>query len=150
MNGIMLCRGNGLEVFRIRALHPLHKPEAHATGEVRVLSIGLLSSAPTWITKDIYIGRPEGEAVVYCAVAPSDELMMLSPCLVRDGIGNIQHQILVPAVGYGDRLRKDCCMTCPGHAVQCLVPPVVFRYAQTRNGRGSVEQLRSLFLNSHA
>ena len=68
-----------------------------------------------------------------------DELMVLGPRFIGDGVGNIQHQLFIPAVGDSDRLRKDGGIAGTGDTVQCLVPPVVFRDAETRYGGGGIE-----------
>ena len=59
MHGIVLGTRPQLTVFRrLGALQTAHHGIAHHRGQVRVLTIGLLSSAPPRVAEDVYIGCP--------------------------------------------------------------------------------------------
>ena len=64
VNREVFCRGNDLEIARIRTLQTLHKGGADAAGEKRIFAVGFLSASPARVAIDVDIGRPEGEAIV--------------------------------------------------------------------------------------
>src|SRR5512133_1524643 len=99
-----------------------------------------MASSPPRVTEDIDIGRPECETVIDAMVATPDELVILGPGLIRNGIGNIEHQIFIPAVCNGYRLRKYSGITGTGNTVQGFVPPVIFRHPKSWNGRSSIKK----------
>src|SRR5690606_24298571 len=49
------------QIIRMIALKATHKGHAQPTRQVRILTVGLLPSAPPWIPKDVDVGRPEGQ-----------------------------------------------------------------------------------------
>ena len=77
-------------------------------------------------------------------------LGILGPELRADDVGDLVDQRFVEGGRHSDCLRGYGCFTGACYPVQTLVPPVVFRNAQSRDcGRGMPE-LRDLFLESHA
>src|SRR5690348_10718897 len=60
----MLGRGDGAWMRRIVALNAANEVHRQLTGKVRIFPIGLLSPAPARITKDVDVGRPDGQAFV--------------------------------------------------------------------------------------
>ncbi len=63
VNGKMLGAGDGFQILRVIALHPLNKSNAHPGSQIRVFPVGLLTTAPAWVTKDVDIGGPNGQPV---------------------------------------------------------------------------------------
>ena len=65
-------------------------------------------------------------------------------------VGDLANERRVAGRGHADRLRKDGGVAGRGDAVQAFVPPIVLAYAQPRDRRRVVDQLRGLFLQRHA
>ena len=64
MNGIVLGTGPELTILRIlRSLQTLHHLGAHHRGQIGILTVGLLSPAPSRIAEDIHIRCPDGKAM---------------------------------------------------------------------------------------
>ena len=71
VNGEVLAGGDRLWMVCVVTLHAFDKSDAHATRQERIFAVSFLSAAPTWIAKDVDVGRPEGQAV-------EDEVVALS------------------------------------------------------------------------
>src|ERR1035441_2793479 len=74
----VLRRSDGEEILRIVALQALHEFHTHATGEIWIFAISLLSTSPARIAKDVDVWRPDGESeenavniVTHCLVVLS-------------------------------------------------------------------------------
>ena len=157
VHGIVLGRGNHLQIVRIVALHSGHKCNAHAAGEIRVLTIGLLSPAPARIAKDVDVRRPVRQPRRAARCGPRRHflnrrlalgLVVFSPRFGRDRVPHSMHQVSVPRRSQRNRLGKDR-RTASRHSMQSLVPPVVDRYAKSRNCRGTVLHLQNLLFERH-
>ena len=90
--GEVFGRGNHLQIFRIVALQAGDKGEAHARGEIWILSVGLLPTAPARIAKNIDVGRPDGQAEVDAVVAVGSGIGVLGSRLGGDGVSHGMHQ----------------------------------------------------------
>ena len=149
VHGEVLRGRDHLQVAGVVSLQALHELDAHARGEVRILAVGFLAAPPSRVAEDVDVRRPEGQALIAAALAPADELVVLGARLVADRGGHLAHQRLVERRGHADRLGKHRRRARPGHAVQALVPPLVGRDAQARDGRCSVHELRDLLFHRH-
>ena len=59
VNGIMLGAGVGLVIIRIVTLHAPHCLNSEHAGQIRVLTVGLLSPSPSRVTEYVYVRTPE-------------------------------------------------------------------------------------------
>ena len=151
MHGVMFRRRHGFQIARIVALQTFDKSNTQARGEIRILTVGFLATAPARIAEDIDIGRPHRQAGKPVGTAETMLLgVMLSAKLRADHLRDLMHQRLIPRGGHADRLGKYRGITQRRHAVQPLVPPVVFAHAQARNGGRVVDQLWDFFVQCHA
>ena len=150
VHDIVFGRGHQLQVLVIVALQAPHKDHAEPGGQIGVLAIGLLAPSPARVAKDIDVGRPVGEPRVALADAVAQALVVLGPCLVRDGDGHAEQEVLVPGGGHADGLGEDGGDSRAPHPVETLVPPVVRRHAQPLDGGRGVQHLGDLFLDGHA
>ena len=69
MNSEMLGTCGCLHVFVVIALDPLNKAYTEARGQIRILAVCLVASAPAGISEYIDIGSPECKSLVYAVVA---------------------------------------------------------------------------------
>jgi len=150
MDGEVFDSGDGLEVLRVVPLKTFDELHGEAAGEIGVFAIGLLAAAPAGIAKDIDIGRPEGQALVDQSFSFTDEFVVFGAGFVGDGGCHAVLHVLIPSRGEADRLWEYSCRPGAGHAVEALVPPVVFGDTEPGDGRGGVHHLANLFFESHA
>ena len=87
MHGIVLGTGPCLEDLWIIPLQSFDKRYGHATRQIGVLAIGLLTASPAGITEDVDIGRSKGQATVASGVARGLGQVEFGPRLVGDGRG---------------------------------------------------------------
>ena len=73
---IVLDSSVALSVLAL-ALKSLDKRRTHSTGKVRVLAVGLVTSAPSWVAEYVYIGRPDGKTLVVACLARLFVLVVL-------------------------------------------------------------------------
>ena len=73
-----------------------------------------------------------------------------SVAVAADDLGAFQHQFGIEAGGQADRLRKDGGMSGPRNTVQPLIPPILGRDAEMRDGRCGVADLLRLLAQRHA
>ena len=64
VHGKVLGACYSLEIVRVVAFQTTNHRHTHLSCQVRVFSIGLLSASPTWVTEDVDVGRPVGQATV--------------------------------------------------------------------------------------
>ena len=72
----MLGTGRCLQVLGIVSLQSLNKRYAQSGRQIRILSVGLMSSAPARVTEYIDIGGPECQTLIQSAVS------LLCVCLI--------------------------------------------------------------------
>src|SRR5579862_5850133 len=77
VHGEMFRGRNYAIVFGIVTLHACYEGHAHARREIGVFAVGLLTAAPTWITKDVDIRGPEIQAFEDIAMPRAHSLHML-------------------------------------------------------------------------
>ena len=148
--GIVLRGGDQLQVFGIVALYAGDKRHAHAAGEKRIFTVGLLAAAPARVAKDIDVRSPEGEAEEHLMVVFAHGLVVLGARFGGDGFAHAMHEAGVPGGCHADDLRKVGGVAGKSDAVQTFVPPIVFGNAEARDSRGVIAHLRDFFLKSHA
>ena len=92
MDGIVLGTSPELAVLGIlgtlKATDHLH---THNAGQVGVFTVGLLSPAPSWITENVHIRRPNGEAVELLILAAVQHTLVILRTELRTG--SIEHLI---------------------------------------------------------
>jgi hypothetical protein len=145
MDGVMLGRGHGLEVFRVVALHPAHEIHRQARGKVGILPVGFLAAPPARIAEDVDVGAEERQSGIQAVDSVADRFVVLGPALVGNGLRDLTDQTAVPGRGQADDLRKNGGDPGPGHAVPGLAPPVVLGDSQMRDGGGFAFHLGDLF-----
>src|SRR6476469_4748150 len=99
MHGEMFRGCDGLEVMGIVPLHTVDECEGHLSGEIRVLSVGLLAAAPTRIAKDIDIRRPKSEPVVASVIIVTTRIVIFGTGFGRYNVGDPVFKIRVPGRG---------------------------------------------------
>ena len=67
----MLGARGDLEILAI-ALQALDEPYAQPAGKIRIFTICLMTAAPAWVTEDVDVRAPHGQALVNVAVACAD------------------------------------------------------------------------------
>ena len=73
---------------------------------------------------------------------PAGVIIVFGPGFGGNGIGNGVDQRNIPGGRHADGLRENGCDAGAGHAMETLVPIIISRHAQPRNGRGGIAQLR--------
>ena len=158
VHGVVLRRGDGLQVTRIVALHALDEGDAHAAGQIRIFAVGLLTAPPAGIPEDVDVRRPViqvGDAAGSGAWRHfghgrlAHRLVVLGARFGGDDVGHPVHQLGIEGGAEPDWLGKHGGAAL-GDAVQGLVPPVVDRHAETRNRGSAVLHLQHLLLQRHA
>ena len=139
--------------LKIRGVVPLQAAddsETHAGSQKWVLSVSFHSPAPSGIAEYVYIRSPEGQALVTVIFLLLLVIVVLGARLVADHLECTVHLGIIKRGGEGDRLREDSCVSRAGNAVQSLVPPVVRRNSEARDGRSLVHHLTNLLFRRQA
>ena len=76
-------------------------------------------------------------------------LMVFGPRFRGDRVGDAMHEVNIPGRAQPDGFGENGGAS-RRHTMQRLVPPVVDRYAETRNGWRAVLHLQYFFLERHA
>src|SRR5215472_4994589 len=150
VNGKMLRSGNDFQVFRIVALQAGDESNTDAAGEKGIFAVGFLAASPAWVSKDVDVGRPKGEAVVAAGISVLDSVVVFGACFRRDDVSQVMNKVRVPGGGKADGLRKNGGVPGARNAVQGFVPPVVGGNTKARDCTGDVLHLRSFFFQRHA
>src|SRR5450755_2008683 len=147
---VMFGRRYGPIVFGIVTLHPGHIGYTHASGQKRIFAVRLLSAAPTWITEDVDVGRPEIQAFedTRLAVLFSQRLCVLYAAFGPDDNGHLANQVRIESSAQADWFRELRCAIAR-HTVQRLAPPVVGGHLKARYRARLVHHLRRLLLERH-
>src|ERR1700754_3129017 len=64
VHGEVFRRGDGPRMRRVRPLDALDEAYRHASGQVGVFAVGLLTASPARIAKDVHVRRPDGQPFV--------------------------------------------------------------------------------------
>ena len=101
VHGVVLGTGEGLVVaagLRLsrnmhgvlgEALETADDGLPHAAGQVRVLAVGLLTTAPAGVAEDVDVGGPDGDALEGVERAGAGGLVVLGTLLGADGIEDL-------------------------------------------------------------
>ena len=136
MNGKMLGTGCCFhKVIILVALQAFHIGHAQAGGEIRILSIGLMSSSPSGIPENIYVRRPEGKPFINIPVIMPGIFIIFGSSFRCHRIPDCFQQFVVKGCRHGDCLREAGCHTGSCHPVKSLVPPVIGRDSQSGDCR---------------
>ena len=139
VDGVVLRARGRLQVYRIVALKPLDELHAHARRQIRILAPRLHAAPPSWVAVDVHVGAPEREPRAICTVASCRlRRLVFDPRFVADCRGDLVDERRVERRGNADRLGEHGRPAISRYAMQCLVPPVVVAYAETRHGRAPV------------
>src|SRR5579859_4389610 len=119
-------------------------------GEERIFAVGFLAAAPAWIAKDIDIGRPEIESLEeHVGAIFANGLGVLNAALSTDDFSHLVNSRRIKCGCETDGLGEFG-RAAVNNAVQSLAPPVIRRDIEPGDGPGLVNELRCLFLESHA
>ena len=117
----------GLVIVRMVSLESLHGSHTHYRGKERVLTVGLLTTAPSRVSEDVDVRSPESQSVILLVLSPAYCVVIFCTCLVRNICECLKVGLGIEGRRHTDGLRVDCGKTSPGHTVKGLVPPVVVR-----------------------
>ena len=70
----------------VGSLKSSHYCHSHACRQVRVLTVCLLSTSPSWVAEDVYVRSPERQALVLADNSRALCLLVLYACLVADSL----------------------------------------------------------------
>ena len=149
MHGEVLWRRYRTVVDGITALHPSNKRDRQSGTEERVLTVGLLSTAPARIAEDVHVGRPEVKALEDARMAVMQSLGVLDTPFDADRRGHFPDSRDIERGRKPDGLRKFRGALAED-SVQGFAPPIVGRHAEARDGPGLIHELRGLLLQRHA
>ena len=144
----MLCTSCSLYNLAV-ALKTSYNSHAVLCGQVRILTEGLMASAPAGVTEDIYIRCPQSQTLVYIAVLLTGVSIVLCSCFLRGDLSSLLGKFIIEHSRQTDSLREHSCHTGTCQSVYTLVPPVVCGYAQSFNSRCIISQLTCLLLGCH-
>ena len=144
----MLGTGSGFQGFSL-ALQPGDKGFSETGSQIRVFSVGLMAAAPPGVAENINVRGPHGQTVINIPVALCRKGIVFCSCFGGNGICDLFQKLIVKHRSHADGLRKACCGAAACEAVQCLVPPVVFRHAEALDCRGIKAELACLFFHCH-
>ena len=86
--GVMLQGRVRLAIFSV-ALQTADKGVPHMRGQIRILTIGFVTSAPTRIAENIDIGRPHGQSLIGAGIAERPVRVVFGTRFFRDHTGNL-------------------------------------------------------------
>src|SRR5262249_5604990 len=121
VHGEVFGRRDCLQVLRIITLKARYESHTNAGGQIRILAIGLLTTAPAGIPEDVDVGRPDGETPVPISTTIGPHLLyVFRPKLRTDDVRRLVHQGRIPRCSHPNRLRENGGETCSGDPVQTL------------------------------
>src|SRR6478736_8722432 len=142
----MLRCGQGFKILWIATLQSGDESNPHFRSQERVFAVRFLTAAPTGIAKNIYVRRPDREAVKPTAITFCAQFfVVLRAKLGSDDASLGVKQVRVEAGGHADCLRKDRCVAGVSDAVEPFAPPVVRRNAKPRDGWRCMHHLLNFF-----
>ena len=149
--GIVFCTSPQLTIFCcLRTLQALYNLHTHDAGQVWVLTIGLLSPAPTRVAKNINIRSPDRKAVelLVLTLLVIHAVVILCAEFCTRNIEALIKQIRIERCRHCHRFWEHCHITHVGCAMQSLAPPEEFLYSQARDSRTLVEHQFCLLFKS--
>ena len=131
----MYCKVLGtccyLHVVFIMSLKAFNISHTQSGGQIRVFSEGLMTSSPSGVSKNIYIGRPEGQSLVNIGIIKFLLHIKFRTRFCRNCFSQFLKQILIKACSKSHCLREYGSDTRSCHAVKSFIPPVVRLNAKT-------------------
>src|SRR5262249_40142288 len=149
VDGVVLHRGDGLEVLRVVALKPPNELDGELARQKRILAVRLLAAPPTRVAKDVDVRRPERESLVPLPAVVTQVLLVLRARLVGDDGCHLEDQTVVPRRGHSYCLREHGGQAGSRDAMERFVPPVVRRYTESVDRGRDVLHLLDFFLQRH-
>ena len=125
------------------------KGHAHFSGQIGIFAVGFMTTSPAGVPKDIDVGGPGGEPLIDLCPAKFLVFIVLGPHFIGNRHSHLVHQRGVKAGSHGNGLGEYRSGSGSGHAVERLVPPVVFRNSQPFNGRSVEFHLSAFFRQCH-
>src|SRR5450631_4122355 len=135
MHGIVFWSSYGEEILGIVALQALHEFHAHATSEVGIFAISLLSTSPAWVAKNVDVRRPDGESEENAVNIVAHCLVVLGARFSRNHRGYLVLKTQIPCGRESNGLGKQSGITRAGNTVQPFAPVVVLGNTQSGNRR---------------
>ena len=139
----VLGAGRGFQIFIVITLNPLNKSATENRRQIRILTVGFVPPAPSRISENIYIRRPERETFINTVILIFLALVEFCPRLGWNNIGTDSYGVLIKGWRHAYCLRKYGCNTCSCNAVQALVPPVILLDVESVNSLCRITHLRS-------
>ena len=135
MNGEVLGTSKKLAILAVgRTLKSSHHSQTHAGSEIRVFTVGFLPTSPTWVTEDVDVRSPERKTLVHLHQSALRCKRCLGTCLIAHSGIDLVDECIVERCSHSHRDGEHRGIAITPHSMQCLVPPVELRNAQTRNG----------------
>ena len=152
VHGIMLGAGPEFTVFGVfGTLQTTNHRTAHHTGQIGVLAVGLLASAPTRVAEDVHIGRPYRQTVEFLILTAIEHaVVVLGAELCARGIENAVEQVGVERRGHAHWFGKHRHVAHVGSAMERLAPPEELADAQTGDCRTLVEHQLCFLLDGES
>ena len=149
---VMFCASHRQHVVGIVTLNAFDEFDANLAREKGVFTVSLLAASPARIAEDVDVRRPESQAgpPFGIAVMRAGIIVMLRAAFDANDGSFLVNQLRIPGGGHADRLWKYSGDAVVRDAVQRLVPIVVGRQTEPRDGRRGVLQLRDFFGQRHA
>ena len=103
-------------------LKSFYKSYSKLFGQIRIFPVSFMASAPSGITENIYVGRPECQSFIDISV------FFTGICIV---FCHLSYTVSVKCSSHSDCLRKNSCLSRSGHAMKSLIPPIISRDAKS-------------------
>ena len=113
----------------------LYKSHSQFLCQIWIFSISFMPSAPSGITENIYVGRPECQSFIDISVLFAGICIILCTPFCRYNICHLSYTVSVKCSSHSDCLRKNSCLSRSGHAMKSLIPPVICRDSKSFYGR---------------
>ena len=93
-------------LLAVGTLQSAYDRHAHLSGQVGILSIGLLSASPARVAEDVDVGRPYGESLITFQFALAAEGSVLGAGFVGDSSKYVVEQVAIERGSHTDGLRE--------------------------------------------
>ena len=146
VNCKVLSTGCRLQILRVMPLNSFDETHTETAAQIRVFAVSLMTAAPTGITENVHVRRPECQALVNIPVAVGRLHIKLCSSFGGDDVGHLLHHIFIKSSRKTYGLRKNGCNACSGNTVKRFIPIVVRFYVKTLDCRCIKKSLHDLFL----
>ena len=132
VNRIVLGTCHRFQVIGIRTLQATYNGRTHLGCQIGILTIGLLSTSPSWIAEDVDVRCPIGQAAVDLTRLATLQVFVKERTSLRRGdVAHLLQSLRIERSRHTDGLRKDCYLLFrTSYPMQRLVPPVIGRNTQ--------------------